>query len=130
MQLGRKWRYLAVLVALAGCGRDLFAFTANIGTGTRAIFLQVGNGSFTGTYSGGGTPKNNATINVVSVCVPPVKVPPGMGSAPASPLPLEVQLTWLNGIVSPVALVRFAADVVTVSVAVPALPGSLKNPPM
>jgi len=79
MRFGRSWRYVAVLVALAGCGRDLFAFTANIGTGTRAIFLQVGTGSFTGTYSGGGTPQNNATINVVSVAVPAAQV--GSGTA-------------------------------------------------
>ena len=81
MRFARSWRYFAVLVALAGFGRDLFAFTANIGTGTRAIYLQVGNGSFTGTYSGGGTPKNNATINVVSVAVPAAQV--GSGTAQA-----------------------------------------------
>ena len=81
MSFGRRWRYLAVLVALAGSGRDLFAFTANIGTGTRAIFLQVGNGSFSGTYSAGGTPQNNATINVVSVAVPAAQV--GSGTAQA-----------------------------------------------
>lgn len=80
MQFRRRWQYLAMLVALAG-GRDLFAFTANIGTGTRAIYLQVGNGSFTGTYSAGGTPQNNATINVVSVAVPAAQV--GSGTAQA-----------------------------------------------
>jgi hypothetical protein len=81
MQVGRQLRYLVVLVALAGSGRDLLAFTANIGTGTKAIYLQVGNGSFTGTYSGGGTPKNNATINQVSVAVPAAQV--GNGTAQA-----------------------------------------------
>src|SRR5689334_15309018 len=84
MQSGRSWRYVAILVALATCGRDLFAFTANIGTGTRAIYLQVGNGSFTGTYSGGGTPKNNATINVVSVAVPAAQVRSGTAQAMTS----------------------------------------------
>jgi hypothetical protein len=81
MQVGRKLRYLVVLVALAGRGRDLPAFTANIGTGTKAIYLQVGNGSFTGTYSGGGTPKANATINQVTVSVPAAQV--GNGTAQA-----------------------------------------------
>ena len=57
------------------------AFTVNIGTGTRAIYLQVGNGSFTGTYSGGGTPGSNATINKVTVTVPAATV--GSGTAQA-----------------------------------------------
>jgi len=55
------------------------AYTVNINAGTRAIYLQVGNGSFTGTYSGGGTPGNNATINKVSVSVPAAQV--GNGTA-------------------------------------------------
>jgi hypothetical protein len=54
------------------------AYTVNIGTGTRAIYLQVGNGSFTGTYSGGGTPGNNATINQVTVTVPAAAVGTGV----------------------------------------------------
>jgi hypothetical protein len=53
------------------------AFSVNIGTGTRAIYLQVGTGSFTGTYSGGGTPGNNATINQVTVTVPAAAVGSG-----------------------------------------------------
>jgi hypothetical protein len=81
MRAGKRLPYLMVLVALAGSGRDLLAFTANIGTGTRAIYLQVGNGSFTGTYSGGGTPRTNATINKVSVAVPAAQV--GSGTAQA-----------------------------------------------
>lgn len=47
-----------------------WAFTVAITPGTRAIYLQVGNGSFTGQYSSGGTPGNNATVNLVSVTVP------------------------------------------------------------
>jgi hypothetical protein len=70
-----------VLSVLAMSAAIAHAFTANIGTGTRAIFLQVGNGSFTGTYSGGGTPGNNATVNVVSVTVPAAQV--GTGTAQA-----------------------------------------------
>ena len=45
------------------------AFTVNIAPGARVVFLAVGNGSFTGTLQGGGTPLNNATINTVSVTV-------------------------------------------------------------
>jgi hypothetical protein len=46
-----------------------FAYVVTITPGTKALFLQVGNGTFTGTYSGGGTPGNNATVNQVSVTV-------------------------------------------------------------
>ena len=50
---------------------SVLAFTAGItAKNPRAIYLQVGIGGFTGTYSGGGTPGNNATINLVSVTVP------------------------------------------------------------
>ena len=45
-------------------------FVITITPGTKAIFLQVGNGTFTGTYSGGGTPGNNTLVNQVSVTVP------------------------------------------------------------
>ncbi len=61
---------LAICLAasvLAGPAAE--AYAVNITAGTRAIYLQVGNGTFTGTYSGGGTPGNNATINRVSVTV-------------------------------------------------------------
>lgn len=69
----------ALLVAMV-CGACVAsAYTVNINTGTRAIYLQVGNGSFTGTYNGGGTPGVNATINKVSVSVPAAQV--GNGTA-------------------------------------------------
>lgn len=45
------------------------AFTATITPGTRGIYLQVGNGTFSGTMIGGGTPGNNTTVNRVSVSV-------------------------------------------------------------
>jgi hypothetical protein len=67
------------LCALAVHETRAYAYTVNIGPGTRAIYLQVGNGSFTGTYSGGGTPGNNATVNRVSVTVPAAQV--GSGTA-------------------------------------------------
>jgi hypothetical protein len=58
---------------------DTLAYVVNIGTGTRAIYLQVGNGSYAGTYTSGGTPGNNATINQVTVTVPAAQV--GSGTA-------------------------------------------------
>src|ERR1700674_2047333 len=70
----------AIVVAAALCAAtEASAYTVAIGPGARAIYLQVGNGSFTGTYSGGGTPGNNATINQVTVTVPAAQV--GSGTA-------------------------------------------------
>jgi hypothetical protein len=71
----RTFAALAACSAIAGA----LAFSVNIGTGTRAIYLQVGNGSFTGTYSGGGTPGKNATVNQVTVTVPAAAL--GSGTA-------------------------------------------------
>jgi hypothetical protein len=46
------------------------AFTVNITPANpKAIYLQVGVGSFTGNYNSGGTPGSNPTINTVSVSV-------------------------------------------------------------
>jgi len=71
---------LRVIATIASCAiAGALAFSVNIGAGTRAIYLQVGNGSFTGTYSGGGTPGKNATVNKVSVSVPANAV--GTGAA-------------------------------------------------
>jgi hypothetical protein len=74
-------RAILVAAALAGAAAPgaAPAVSGNIGPGSRAIYLQVGNGSFTGTYSGGGTPRNNATVNQVSVTVPAASV--GSGTA-------------------------------------------------
>jgi hypothetical protein len=57
------------------------AFVVNISAGSRAIYLQVGNGSFTGTYNSGGTPGTNATVNKVTVSVPAAQL--GSGTAQA-----------------------------------------------
>jgi hypothetical protein len=70
-----------VLLLAAIVPATALGFTVNIGTGSRAIYLQVGNGSFTGTYSTGGTPGNNTTINKVTVTVPAAAV--GSGAAQA-----------------------------------------------
>jgi len=55
------------------------AWVLSISAGPKALFLQVGNGSYSGTYQSGGTPLNNATINTVSVEVPASAV--GTGTA-------------------------------------------------
>jgi hypothetical protein len=70
----RAFAALAASTMVAGA----LAYSVNIGTGTRAIYLQVGNGSFTGTYSGGGTPGKNATVNKVTVSVPAASVGTGV----------------------------------------------------
>lgn len=60
-------------------------FTVAISSGTpRAIYLQVGVGSFTGFYNAGGTPQNNPTVNVVSATVPAAAVGSGTAQAMAS----------------------------------------------
>ena len=72
----------AVLVAAAAAvAMPAAAFTVNItAANPRVIYLQIGVGSFTGgNYNSGGTPANNATVNVVSVTVPAAQV--GTGTA-------------------------------------------------
>jgi hypothetical protein len=72
---------LRAFFAMAACSAvaGALAFSVNIGAGTRAIYLQVGNGAFTGTYQGGGTPGKNATVNQVTVTVPAAQL--GKGTA-------------------------------------------------
>ena len=62
---------LALLTALPFAA-PASAYSVTIGTGTRAIYLRVGDGSLSGgaTYNTGGTPAANPTINLVSVTVP------------------------------------------------------------
>jgi len=55
------------------------AFSVSITPGTRSLFLQVGSGTMTGgNFNSGGTPGNNATINLVSATVPAASL--GAGS--------------------------------------------------
>lgn len=61
---------VVVLAGLVLIQQSASAFTVNIAAGTRVVYLVVGNGSFTGTLQGGGTPASNATVNTVSVNVP------------------------------------------------------------
>jgi len=62
----------ALLAAALSAARPVSAFTATISAASpRAIYLQVGVGSFTGgNYNSGGSPAANATVNIVSVTVP------------------------------------------------------------
>jgi hypothetical protein len=70
---------LGLVAATAFAPSVASAFVVAISPGTRAIYLQVGNGTFTGIYSSGGTPGNNSTVNRVSVTVPANAV--GTGTA-------------------------------------------------
>lgn len=58
------------------------AYQITITSGKRALYLQIGDGTYVdGSYNAGGTPANNATIDVVSVSVPAASV--GNGTAQA-----------------------------------------------
>ncbi|MFN3473618.1 MAG: hypothetical protein ACK4ZW_06180 [Blastomonas sp.] len=65
------------LGASALCAPALHAYTITISSGSRAIYLQVGEGGYSGTHLNGGTPGNNGTINTVSVTVPAAVVASG-----------------------------------------------------
>jgi len=77
------WRSTAAMTLLACTfgAQAAHAYTITITAGARSIYLQVGAGGYTGTNASGGTPGNNATINVVSVTVPNGAV--GSGTAQA-----------------------------------------------
>lgn len=62
----RRWFCRGLIGCLAVGGIAANAYKVSISTGTKAIYLQVGNGTYTGTGNSG-TPGNNATINVVSL---------------------------------------------------------------
>jgi hypothetical protein len=70
-----------VVAAMVLTHQSASGFTVNITPGTRVVYLVVGNGSFTGTLQGGGTPATNATVNTVSVTVPAAVI--GTGTAQA-----------------------------------------------
>jgi hypothetical protein len=64
--------------------------------GARTIYLQVGAGTYTGgTYTNGGTPANNATINLVSVSVPAAAL--GNGTAQAMTSNSAVSTSFYDG---------------------------------
>lgn len=67
------WRRAAYLGLAVGCltgTQAAQAYVITITAGPRSIYLQVGDGGYTGVFTSGGTPGNNATINLVSVNVP------------------------------------------------------------
>ena len=69
IRIASRMLLVPVLVA-AGIG-NAHAYTVTIGTGTKAAYLRIGDGSITGgNYSAGGTPAANTTVNLVSVTVP------------------------------------------------------------
>ena len=78
---GSRTTSIALSTSLLFCA-TAHAFTVTITSGNpRAIYLQVGVGSFSGFYNSGGTPQANATVNVVSTTVPAAAV--GSGTAQA-----------------------------------------------
>ncbi len=80
--MSRFLRSSCLIVAMTALPASVaHSFSTTITPGTRAIYLQVGNGTFTGLYNAGGTPGNNATVNRVSVTVPAAQV--GNGTAQA-----------------------------------------------
>lgn len=72
---------LAVVLGVAGVPAA-HGYTVGITAGTRALFLQVGAGTMTGSnFSNGATPGNNSTVNTASVTVPSAQL--GSGTAQA-----------------------------------------------
>lgn len=89
------------MVAISACVCAMFsseaadAYTITITSGTRALYLQVGVGGYTGYYNSGGTPGNNSTINVVSVTIPAASV--GSGTAQAMTSNSSVSQSSIDG---------------------------------
>lgn len=97
---GRLLRRCAAPAALLFCAfgaQPAQAYVITITAGQRSIYLQVGAGGYTGFNSSGGTPGNNATINVVSVNVPPGLV--GSGTAQAMTSNSTVSQSPIDGFV-------------------------------
>ena len=64
-------RFVLSGTALAFASAAAQAYLVAINPGPRALYLQVGTGTVAGgTFAGGGTPQDNATVNQVSVTVP------------------------------------------------------------
>lgn len=74
-------RLLFAIATLTSALPPASAWVLTISNGPKAAFLQVGVGSYSGTYQSGGTPLNNSTVNTVSVTVPASVV--GSGTAQA-----------------------------------------------
>jgi hypothetical protein len=64
-------RSIIILLLSLFAAAQASAYTVTIGTGPKAAYLRVGDGSITGgNYNAGGTPAANTTVNLVSVTVP------------------------------------------------------------
>jgi hypothetical protein len=75
-------RALAISTALF-VASAVDAWVLTISAGPKAAFLQVGLGSYSGTYVSGGTPLNNAFVNTVSLQTPLTPNVVGTGAAQA-----------------------------------------------
>ena len=76
----RPAKALALMLVAAAFTAQTQAYVVTITQGDRAVYLQVGAGSLTGTdFNSGGTPLNNATVNMTSVTVPATAI--GSGTA-------------------------------------------------
>jgi len=73
---------LALAASLLAAG-GAQAWVLSISSGPKAAFLQVGLGSYSGTYSSGGTPLNNAFVNTVTLQNPLTPNVVGTGAAQA-----------------------------------------------
>ena len=74
-QSGTPMRMLCCGLVAGLAASAASAYTVTItAAAPKAAYLQVGVGGFTGFYSSGGTPGNNATVNKVTVTVPAAAV--------------------------------------------------------
>ncbi len=80
MRTFRQSSCLILLIAVIPAA-PAYSYAVTITAGPRAIYLQVGNGSFTGTFNGGGSPGTNTTVNLVTVTVPAAQVGDGTAQA-------------------------------------------------
>jgi hypothetical protein len=75
-------KFLIVSILLLANMQTVFAYVVNINPGPKSAYLRVGDGSITGgTFSQGGTPAANATVNTVIVNVPAATIGNGVDQA-------------------------------------------------
>lgn len=99
-----RWRIASVV--LVGCASSATAYSITITPGPRALYLQIGNGTYTGgNYNAGGQPASNGTINVVSLSVPAAQV--GNGTA----LAMTSNSTAANSFIDGFAICNVPAQV-------------------
>lgn len=80
-----KYRYaLAICLPLLAAMPAAQAFIVNISSGSRAMYLRVGDGVYSGRFDSGGTPGSGGGINTVSVTVPAAVLGNGSNQAMTS----------------------------------------------